>query len=117
MKTKILKSLLIALSFVFVVSAYSQDTPQGEQKTVEELATVETVTMSELLDYSLTPEQMEKLMEINLDFHTKKKEAKERRASEQEFATLYQERDESMQPVLTEEQSRKWREGRRSRRK
>jgi len=112
MKTKIFKTLLIALSLTFAMSVSSQEALQTEQKTaseaVVEIADMETESMT--ARSAVTSEQREQLMEINLDFAAKKKEAKDRNAPEQEFVIMYQERDGLIQSVLTVEQFRNWKE-------
>ena len=102
----ILKTLLAA--FVIATSGFAQETDQREQKTVEESASVETETMADRL--ALTSEQTERIMEINLDFAAKKKEAKERSAPDEEFKLLYQNREDSVRLILNPEQFSSWKE-------
>ena len=65
MKTKILKSLLIALSFAFVVSAYPQDTSQREQKTtVEETSSLMVQKLH--ADVMLSTEQQALITELTV---------------------------------------------------
>ena len=106
MKKTIFKTLLIAFATTFAASSFARETARKEQKTVEEQAAVQTEAMATRL--SLTPEQTERIMEINLDFTAKKKEAKDRQAPEEEFILLYKNRDDSVKLVLTTEQFTKW---------
>jgi len=106
MKTKIHQTFFVAFVLTVAVSASAQEAPQREQKTVEEMAAVQTEAMATRL--ALTPEQAERIMEINLDFVAKKKEAKDRHAPEAEFILLYQDRDNLLQSVLTSEQLTTW---------
>ena len=106
MKTRIFKMLLIAFALTFAVSAFAQEAPQRKQKTVEEMAAVQTEAMATRL--ALTPEQTKRIMEINLDFVAKKKEAKDRNAPEEEFVLLYKNREDAVKSVLTSEQFANW---------
>ncbi len=106
MKTTILKMLCAAFTLALTVSLSAQDSSLKEKKSEEEVAANQTEIMA--IDLDLTPEQTEKISEINLDFAKKVKEAKDRKAPENEFKTLYQNRDDSVQTVLTQEQFTSW---------
>ena len=106
MKITIIKTLFVAFISALAVSVFAQEAPQREQKTVEEMAAVQTESMSSRL--ALTAEQTERIMEINLDFVAKKKEAKDRQAPEAEFILLYKERNDAVESVLTTEQFTTW---------
>ena len=80
----------------------------ARKKIVEEMATVETETMSELIEPALTPDQKKKIMKINLDFFDKKTEAKDRHAPDEEFRLMYQNREDSLKLVLKPEQLSRW---------
>ena len=80
------------------------------EKIVVEMAAAETEAISEAMDEPLTPEQTDKILAINLDFCAKKKEAKDRNASEKEFEPLYKNRDDSLKVTLNPEQFKCWKE-------
>ena len=120
MKTTIYKTLLTAFA-ISIASVgfsqetpqektldFSQETPQREKITVEGLASAYMEAMT--FQVTLSSEQTERLMEINLDFAAKIKEAKERSAPEEEFILLYQNRDSLVRSVLTSEQFATWKE-------
>jgi hypothetical protein len=107
--TSLPTTLFTAFVLAFAVSASAQDFSQEEQQpiaTAEEMAVIETETMSVELD--LAPEQTEKLSKINNDFFKKKKELKDRKASDREFSGIYETRDNSVKNVLTQEQFKNW---------
>ena len=110
MKQTILKTLFIALVSAFAAALFAQDAIRSEKKTTEELAVTETEAISVELDEPLTAEQSEKLRKIYLDFFTKKKELKDRQATDAEFIPLYQSREDSVKVVLTREQFATWKE-------
>jgi hypothetical protein len=58
----------------------------------------------------LTPEQTEKVKEINLDFVRKVKAAKERKASESEMKLLYRNRTDSVKQLLNKDQLKRWKD-------
>jgi len=109
MKTT-LKTLFIALVSAFAAALFAQDAIRSEKKTAEELAVTETEAISVELNEPLTAGQTEKLRKIYLDFFTKKKELKDRQATDQEFIPLYQSREDSVKTVLTREQFATWKE-------
>ena len=108
-KSTVYKTLLIAIVAAFAASVSAQDTAQREQKTAREMATTETETALDRLE-NLTSKQAEKLMEINLNFFEKKKELKDRQATDEEFKPLYKEREDSVKVILNLEQFNTWKE-------
>jgi len=109
MKTTIFTPLFTAFVFAFAVSASAQDFPQEEPEkplTAEEMAAIQTESMT--VELELAPGQTEELLEINKEFFKKKKELKDRKASDHEFTGIYETRDRSMETVLTQEQFNNW---------
>ena len=102
------KTLFTAFVFASVAALFAQDIFRIEKKTAEELANIETETMAAQLDQPLSSEQLMKIKEINLDFHAKKKEAKDRKTTGEEFKILYKNREDSIQLILSPEQFRSW---------
>ncbi|MDR0230909.1 MAG: DUF4890 domain-containing protein [Dysgonamonadaceae bacterium] len=108
MKTTIFKTLFIAF-VAFAISVSAQDSPQEEQEkqlTAEEMAAIRTESMT--VELGLTPEQTERLMEVNLEFFKEKKAAKNRKASDHEFIGMYEIMDDSVKVILNQEQYTDW---------
>jgi hypothetical protein len=100
------KALLFALVFTLSAALSAQDAGKKDRETPEEMAASQTEIIADSLE--LTPEQTEKVREINLDFVQKVKAAKERKASEAEMKLLYKNRTDSVKQLLNREQLTRW---------
>jgi len=106
MKTTIFKTLFIVF-VAFAGSAFAQDSPQeGQEMTAEEMAAIQTESMA--IELELTPEQTERLMEVNIKFFKEKKTAKDRKASDHEFIGMYEIMNDSVKVILNQEQFTTW---------
>jgi hypothetical protein len=100
--------LLIALTITCSVSLSAQDSIKKERQSLEAMAVSQTAVMADSLE--LTPEQLEKIKEINLNFVQKLQTAKEAKLSESEIKLLYKNRTDSVKQLLNEDQRKRWEE-------
>lgn len=102
------KALLIALVLMLPASHSAQDAVKNENRTSEEMAVSQTEAIADSLE--LTPEQTEKVKEINTDFIKKMQEAKGRKVPISEIRLLYKNRTDSVQQLLNVDQRKRWKE-------
>jgi hypothetical protein len=102
------KALLIALVLMLPASHSAQDAVKNENRTSEEMAVSQTAAIADSLE--LTPEQTEKVKEINTDFIKKMQEAKGRKVPISEIRLLYKNRTDSVRQLLNVDQRKRWKE-------